>query len=83
MSGKKKRRKEPGLPPAKLAAEMLPGAISRRQDFLLTFETGDEGKRSMHIMTGNLITPCMLGTLSNRCEQPDHENCCHLVLRMD
>ncbi len=65
-----------------MAAGMLAAALEKGEDFIVTFETVDEG-RQMHILTGSLITPCMLGTLTNRCEMPGFENSCHRVLKQD
>jgi hypothetical protein len=47
---------------------MLTTALKESQDFIVTFEpkAGDDKKRDIHILTGNLITSCMLGNLMRR-----------------
>jgi hypothetical protein len=86
MAGKRKagktgREKRDLLPSGDLLRQTLSAALLQQEDFIITYETTDEGNRVMHVMTGNLITPCMLGTLSNRCEQPEPGTSRHLVLK--
>jgi hypothetical protein len=86
MAGKrkagKKSRKKPDTPPSSdLLMQTLSDALLEQEDFIITFETTDEGDCVMHVMTGELITPCMLGTLSNRCELPEQERNRHQVLK--
>jgi len=53
---------------------MLISALSRNDDFIITFETlPEERKRYLHVLRGKLITPCMLGTLKNRVELQQEE----------
>ncbi len=52
---------------------LLAGALQRHHDFILTFEEDEEGKRVLHLISGKLITPCMLGTLTNRVELQQDE----------
>ena len=82
MAGKKSRKK-PEKGPDELLADTFTAALKKQEDFIVTFETGDDGKRIMHIMSGKLITSCMLGTLSNRCELPEYEGSLHKVLRQE
>jgi hypothetical protein len=52
-----------------LLLKKLASALSRNDDFIITFETHpDKRKRCLHVLQGKLITPCMLGTLKNRIE---------------
>lgn len=81
MAGKKKQREPDTLSVAEAAAGMLADALGSRGDCIVTFATGDDGERYAHIMTGPLITPCMLGTLSNRCDMPEPGGCRHLVIQ--
>lgn len=81
MAGKKKKRKEPSLPARDIAATMFSQALINGDDCILTFETGEEGERVLHILTGQLITPCMLGTLSNRCGLPEQQRSRHIILK--
>ena len=62
---KKKERKSI----IELFQEMLTSALSRNNDFIITFEAHpNKRKRYLHVLQGKLITPCMLGTLKNRVE---------------
>lgn len=81
MAGKKRPVGVPEKAPADILAEALKNALSKRDDFVITFETDDEGNCALHVMTGKLITPCMLGTLSNRCELQEDEGSRHTILR--
>jgi len=65
----KKRAKKENKSIIELLPGMLTSALSRNDDFIVTFEThSDERKRYLHVLQGKLITPCMLGTLKNRIE---------------
>lgn len=65
----KKQVKKENKSIIELLSGMLTSALSRNNDFIVTFETHtDEGKRYLHVLQGKLITPCMLGTLKNRVE---------------
>ncbi len=81
-AGKKKQRKKPEAPAGELLTQMLSAVLKMQEDFIVTFETSDEGNRLMHVMTGRLITPCMLGTLTNRCGLPEQEGSTHTVLKL-
>lgn len=83
MAVKKNRRKKPGRPHPETVADELAASLGRGDDFIVTFETGDDGQRLMHVMAGNLITPCMLGTLANRCGLPGQQKCRHMILKTD
>lgn len=81
MAGKAKLRDAPSEDPADMLADALKAALLNRDDFIITFEADDSGVRALHLMTGKLITPCMLGTLSNRCELQEGEGSRHTVLK--
>ncbi len=62
QSGKRRARSKKPL------IDTLPGllvnAIAQNRDFILTFETDEEtGKKKIHVLTGQFITPCMLRKL--------------------
>lgn len=80
MAGKAKLRDASSQDPADVLAGALKAALVNKDDFIITFETDDSGVRALHLMTGKLITPCMLGTLSNRCELQAGEGSRHTVL---
>ncbi|HRY76278.1 MAG TPA: hypothetical protein P5217_08350 [Methanoregulaceae archaeon] len=81
MAGKKKGGGSGVLSVQGAAAGMLAEALLSGHDFIITIATGDDGERYAHLMTGPLVTPCMLGTLSNRCDMPEPGGCRHLVIR--
>jgi len=83
MAGKRKQQEIKGSPVPENVAGMLAEALENGCDFILTFGDDDDGKPCMHVMTGPLITPCMLGTLSNRCEFLNPGSCQHIVVRRD
>jgi hypothetical protein len=80
MAAKKKQRKRPEAPTGEMLMQTLSAALKKQEDFIVTFETTDEGNRCIHTLTGRLITPCMLGTLSNRCQLPEQEGSTHTML---
>src|SRR5512136_2315263 len=70
----KQQRKKEKKSIVELFPEMLLSALSRNDDFIITFETRpDKRKRYLHVLQGKLITPCMLGTLKNRVELQQEE----------
>jgi hypothetical protein len=64
---KKSRKKSKPLSP-EILPELLASALRENRDFIVTFETrpGDESKRDVHVLTGPLITSCILGNLQRR-----------------
>ena len=49
--------------------EMLVSALDNGDDLIVTYETcPDNNKRDLHVLVGQLISPCMLGTLKNKQE---------------
>ena len=81
MAAKGRRRKttEPAL--TDVLAGPLRDALEQQNDFIVTFEKSDEGTCLVHILTGHLITPCMRGTLFNRCDLPDRLENRHRVVQ--
>ena len=63
--------------------QVLSSALSRQDDFIVTYETDadDEKRKEIHVMTGNLISPCMLGTLKNRVELQESDGSKRLTMR--
>jgi len=71
-SAQKTRKKEAPL------IETLPGllvsALALDRDFILCYETDeDTGKRTIHVMTGEFVTPCMLRKLIGQAESQKDE----------
>jgi hypothetical protein len=77
MAQKKKRpqkTKKPEKPLPETLSEVLASALTRQDDVILTYELNtDEDTWKIHVMTGKLISPCMLGTLKNRVELQEKE----------
>jgi hypothetical protein len=69
---------KPGVKKKQPLIDALPGmlvsALARTDDFILTFETDpDTGKKTVHILTGRFITPCMLRKLRGQAESQRDE----------
>jgi len=53
---------------------MLTAALEQGEDCIVTYETyPDTGRTDLHVMIGQLISPCMLGTLKNKAEIHEDE----------
>jgi hypothetical protein len=69
MAARKKRPGKIKKPLVDMLPEMLISALANHDDFIITYETSPEDdSKKLHVLTGKLITPCMLGTLKNRVE---------------
>ena len=65
--------------------QVLSSALSQQDDFIVTYETNpDDGDRKdTHVMTGKLISPCMLGTLKNRVELQESDGSKRLTMEWE
>ena len=85
MAQKKKRpqkTKKSEKPLINTLSEVLVSSLARQDDYILTYELNtDDGSWKIHIMTGKLISPCMLGTLKNRVELQEKEG--SAIITMD
>jgi len=80
----KQQRKKERKSIIELFQEILISALSRNDDFIITFETVPEKrKRYLHVLRGKLITPCMLGTLKNRIELQQEEGSAIMTIHWD
>ncbi len=66
-----RRRKQP-------LEEILPGmavsALAHGRDFILCYGMDEEtGRKTVHVMTGEFVTPCMLRKLIGRAEAQKDE----------
>lgn len=67
MAPPKRRRTPKKKPLADLLPELLVSALAKDRDFILCYETDEEtGRRHLHVMTGQFITPCMLRKLAGQ-----------------
>jgi hypothetical protein len=54
--------------------EMVISALANHEDFVVTYETDpNTKKKSLYVMTGDLITPDMLATLKQQIERKKEE----------
>jgi hypothetical protein len=62
--------------------QVLSSALSKQDDFIVTYETDadNEDRKDIHVMTGKLISPCMLGTLKNRVDLQEGEGSKRLTI---
>ncbi|MGD1004836.1 MAG: hypothetical protein ABR887_05380 [Methanoregulaceae archaeon] len=80
MKPKNPRRKKIQNQLIEKLTKMLLSALSNQDDFILTYEPTSNGNTDIHVMCGKLITPCMLGTLTNRADMQESEGCEHLKI---
>jgi hypothetical protein len=69
MAAAKKRRgmRSPSL--AAVIPDLLVSALGREDDVIITCETNpDTGHKTLHFMTGKLVSACMLNKLRGRIE---------------
>lgn len=79
---KKQRKKGSDSQLFDTLTQVLSSALSIQDDFIVTYETDadDEEKNEIHVMTGKLISPCMLGTLKNRVELQESDGSKRLTM---
>ncbi|OPY37481.1 MAG: hypothetical protein A4E35_01397 [Methanoregula sp. PtaU1.Bin051] len=82
MTERKSRQSRTGKPALEIATGLLAKALVNRDDYIVTLEIDPDHKKILHIMTGKLITPCMLGTLTNRCELQEGEGSRHTKIKL-
>jgi hypothetical protein len=65
--------------------QVLSSALSKQDDFIVTYETDadDEERQEIHVMTGKLISPCMLGTLKNRVDLQESDGSKRLTMEWE
>jgi hypothetical protein len=65
--------------------KILSLALINQDDFIITYETNtdDEDRNDIHVLTGKLISPCMLGTLKNRVELQESEGSKRLTMKWE
>jgi hypothetical protein len=82
---KKRRRTGSDRQLFETLTQVLSSALSIQDDFIVTYETDadDEERKEIHVMTGKLISPCMLGTLKNRVELQESEGSKRLTMEWE
>ena len=76
--GKEQGRNSAGKPHARPVNELLPEllakALARHDDFIVTCETDpDADEKTIHIIAGRFVTPCMLRKLIGQAESQRDE----------
>ena len=67
MAAAKKRRGRQSPTLADAIPELLVSALEKEDDLIVTCETDpDTGKKTLHVMTGKLVSTCMLNKLKAR-----------------
>jgi hypothetical protein len=76
MAAAKKRRGTRASSLADALPELLVSALAREDDLILTCETDPEsGRKTLHVMTGKLVSACMLNRLKGRIEAYPEDGC--------
>jgi hypothetical protein len=74
MPERKSRKKRPVKPVIDILPELLVRALARHDDFIVTCETDpDTGKKTIHLISGKFVTPCMLRKLFGQAESQRDE----------
>jgi hypothetical protein len=77
--GAEKRVPKPAKMPRKrpvidMLPELLVNALARHDDFIMTCETDpDTNTKTLHILSGRFVTPCMLNKLEGQAESQRDE----------
>ena len=74
---------KPRKPLREILTDALTTALENHDDVIIVFETVPDEEQRVHVMTGRLISPCMLGTLTNRCELQQDEGSTHEIRSLD
>ena len=74
MAPPKKRRAATRKPLIDMLPDLLVSALAGSRDFILCFETDEvTGRRTVHAMTGTVVSPCMLRKLTGQAESQKDE----------
>jgi len=69
MAAVKKHRGKRSIPLTEAIPELLASALEKQDDLIVTCETNpDTGRKTLHVMTGKLISTCMLNKLKTLIE---------------
>ena len=82
---KKQHRRKTGNQFIETLQKILSSAVMNQDDFIITYETNpdDEDRKDIHVLTGKLISPCMLGTLKNRVDLQENEGSKRLTMEWE
>ena len=82
MEPKKSRRRITRAKVIETVSAMLDAVLDNGDDLILTYEMyPDNDRQNLHVLTGKLISPCMLGTLKNKAEIREEEGSKLVTLR--
>jgi hypothetical protein len=82
---KKQHHRKTGTQFIQTLQKILSSALMDQDDFIITYEINpdDEDRNDIHVLTGKLISPCMLGTLKNRVELQESEGSKRLTMEWE
>lgn len=67
VAAKKRRSTRPDL--TAILPELLASTLAREEDLIITWETDPgSGQKTLHVMTGDLVSACMISRLKTRIE---------------
>ena len=76
-------RKDHKLPLSGTLPALAETAMASNEDLILTVEVDpDSGKRTVHLLTGKFVTPCMLRKLIGQAESQKDEGSRHIKRRL-
>ena len=84
MTIRKTRRKNAENPFHEAVTDLLFSAMANHEDFILTYEVNPStSKKEIHVMSGKLISPALLGTLKDHVVQQLEEGSRHHIREME
>jgi hypothetical protein len=84
MTIRKTRRKNAEKPFHEAVTDLLFSAMANHEDFVLTYEVNSiTGKKEIHVMSGKLISPELVGTLKEHVAQQLDEGSGHHIRKME
>jgi hypothetical protein len=84
MTIRKTRRKNDEKPFHEAVTDLLFSAMANHEDFVMTYEINPTtGKKEIHVMSGRLISPDMVGILKNHVTEQFEEGSGHHIRKME
>jgi len=84
MTIRKTRRKNAEKPFHEAVTDLLFSSMANNEDFILTYEVNPTtGKKEIHVMSGKLISPDLLGTLKAHVAQQLDEGSGHHIRQLE
>ncbi len=84
MTIRKTRRKNDEKPFHEAVTDLLFSSMANHEDFILTYEVNpSSNKKEIHVMSGKLISPDLLGKLKEHVAQQLDEGSGHHIRQME